>query len=207
MTRLEFDNRLQLVRECLFTMTATVTEGIQPATTALLDRNLNAARATAALEQQLHDHHLLIESCTLQLLGREQQAASELRMLLSAIKISAGCRRIGILAHHIGMAAKHFYPAPAIPAELSPIFRQMGDLASRITDDARVILRTSDALDSAHLPVDEDVVDGLSRTLFRVLLDDRSYGAEIAVNIALLGRYYERLADHALGLTQTVMFM
>jgi phosphate transport system protein len=115
MTRLEFDHDLQLVRESLFTMTATVTEAIQAATTALLDQNLEAARATASLEQELQDDRLLIERHTLQLLAREQPVASELRMLVSAIKISATCWRMGLLAHHIGMAARRFYPAPAIP--------------------------------------------------------------------------------------------
>lgn len=91
--------------------------------------------------------------------------AGELRMLVSAIKISAGCWRMGLLAHHIGMAARRFYPAPAIPDELSGIFRQMGDVASRIADDARLTLLTSDAPDAASLQVDEDTVDGLIRAL------------------------------------------
>jgi phosphate uptake regulator len=111
------------VRESLFTMNATVSEAIQAATTALLDQNLEAARATASLEQELEDDRLLIEGCTLQLLAREQPAASELRVLVPAIKISAGCWRMGLLAHHIGMAARHFYPAPAHP------HRVVGDLS------------------------------------------------------------------------------
>jgi phosphate transport system protein len=207
MTRLEFDNGLQLVRESLFTMTATVTEAIQAATTALLEQNLDAARATASLEQHLHDDRLLVEHCALQLLAREQPTARELRMLVSAIKISAGCWRMGILAHHIGMTARHFYPAPAIPDDLSGTIRQMGDLASRITDDARATLRTSDTLDAVCLEVDEDAVDSRSRALYRALLDNRPCGAETAVNVALLGRYYERLADHAVALAQSASFM
>jgi phosphate transport system protein len=206
MTRLEFDNGLQLVRESLFTMTATVTEAIQAATTALLDRNLAAARATAALERELEDHRLIIGRCTLQLLAHEQPTASELRMLVSAIKVSAGCWRMGLLAHHIGMAASRCYPAPAIPDELSGIFRKMGDLASAIADDARAIL-LSDALDVASLEVGEDAVDGLSHTLLGALVGNSSHDVETAVNVVLLGRYYERLADHAVALARSVIVM
>lgn len=126
MTRLEFDDGLRLVRESLFAMTGTVTEALQAATTALLDQNLEAVRATASLERELEEGHLLIERRTLQLLARQQPVAKELRMLVYAIKISAECRRVGVLAHHIGMATRHFYPAPAIPDELSGIFRRIG---------------------------------------------------------------------------------
>ena len=206
LTRLEFDNGLRLVRESLFTMTGTVTEAIQAATTALLDQNLEAARATASLEQELEDDRLLIERHTIELLACQQPVASEQRMLVSAVKISAECWRIGVLAHHIGMAARHFHRAPAIPDELSGIFRWMGDVASRIADDARVTLLSCDALDATGVEV-EDAMNGLHRALFRALLDNRSYGVETAVNVALLGRYYERFADHAVAIAQTVIFM
>jgi phosphate transport system protein len=83
----------------------------------------------------------------------------------------------------------------------------MGDVASRIADDARVTLLTSDALDGVCLEVDEDTVGGPSRTLFRALLDNRCHDVETAVNVALLGRYYERLTDHAVALVQSVIFM
>jgi len=208
MTRVEFDNGLRLVRESLFTMTGTVTEAIQAATTALLDRNLEAARATASLEQELEDNQLLIERRAMQLLARQQPAASELRrVLVSAVKISAECRRIGELAHHIGMAARRIYPAPAIPDELSGSFRWMGDVASRIADDARVTLLTSDALDAAPLDVDDDTMECLRPALFRALLNNWSHGVETAVNVALLGRYYERFADHAVAIAESVIFM
>lgn len=128
-------------------------------------------------------------------------------MLVSAIKISAECRRMGALAHHIGTAASRSHPAPAIPDELSEIFRRMGDVASRIADGARITLTTSDALDAARLEVDDDAMDGLLRALFRALVDNWSHGVEAAVNVALTGRYYERFADHAVAIAQSVIFI
>jgi phosphate transport system protein len=126
---------------------------------------------------------------------------------VSAIKISAECRRMGALAHHIGTAARRSYPVPAIPDELSRIFRRMGDVASRIADGAGVTLKISDAQDAARLEVDDDAMDGLRRALFRALVDDWSHGVETAVNVALLGRYYERFADHAVAIAQSVIFI
>jgi phosphate transport system protein len=207
MTRLEFDNGLQMVRECLVTMTGTVTEAIQAATTALLDHNLEAVRATASLERELEEDRLLVEQRTLQLIARERPVASELWMLVSAIKISAECWRMGLLAHHIGLAARHFRSAPAIPDEMLEIFRRMEDVASEIADDARATLLTSAAPDATRLEVDDAEMDSLRRALFRALLDNRSHGVETPVEVALLGRYYERLADHVVAFAQSVILM
>ena len=132
--RLEFASDLRMVRASLVTMTETASKAIRAATTALLDLDLEAVRMTASLEQELEDDRLAIERRTLHLLARQQPVAGDLRMLVSAIKISAECRRMGALAHHIGTAASRSYPAPAIPDELSEIFRRMGDVASRIAD-------------------------------------------------------------------------
>jgi phosphate transport system protein len=207
MARLEFDSDLRLVRDSLVTMTQTAFDAIRAATTALLDQDMEAVRMTASLEQELEDKHLMIEGRIFQLLARQQPVAGDLRMLVSAIKISAECRRMGALAHHIGTAAGRSYPAPAIPDELSGLFRRMGDVASRIADGARVTLHTSDAQDAARLEVDDDAMDGLRRALFRALFDDWSHGVETAVNVALLGRYYERFADHAVTIAQSVIFI
>jgi phosphate transport system protein len=207
MARLEFASDLRMVRDSLVTMTATASKAIRAATTALLDQDLEAVRLTASLEQELEDDRLALERRTFDMLARQQPVAGDLRLLVSAIKISAECRRMGVLAHHIGTAAGRSYPVPAVPDELSRIFRRMGDVASRIADGAGVTLKISDAEDAARLEVDDDAMDGLRRALFRALVDDWSHGVETAVNVALLGRYYERFADHAVAIAQSVIFI
>lgn len=207
MARLEFASDLRMVRDSLVTMTATASKAIRAATTALLDQDLEAVRLTASLEQELEDDRLALERRTFDMLARQQPVAGDLRLLVSAIKISAECRRMVALAHHIGTAASRSYPFPAVPDELSRIFRRMGDVASRIADGAGVTLKISDAQDAARLEVDDDAMDGLRRALFRALVDDWSHGVETAVNVALLGRYYERFADHAVAIAQSVIFI
>ena len=169
MARLEFASDLRMVRDSLVTMTATASKAIRAASTALLDQDLEAARVTASLEQELEDDSLALERRTFHMLARQQPVAGDLRLLVSAMKISAECRRMGALAHHIGTAASRSYPVPALPDELSRIFRRMGDVASRIADGAAVTLKIGDAQDAARLEVDDDVMDGLRRTLFRAL--------------------------------------
>jgi phosphate transport system protein len=198
---------LQMVRDSLVTMTQEASQAIQTATTALLERDLEAVRLTAAMGHDLEEELSVVEGLTFDLLARQQPVAGDLRLLVSAIKIGAECERMGALAHHIGAAASRYYPESAIPDELSRIFRRMGAVASRIADGAAVTLRTSDADDAARLEVDDDVMDGLRRALFRALVDDWQHGVETAVNVALLGRFYERFADHAVAIAQSVIFI
>jgi phosphate transport system protein len=207
MARLEFAADLRMVRDSLATMTGTASQAIRAATTALLDQDLEAVRVTGALEQDLEADLMAIERRTLELIARQQPVAGDLRLLVSAIKIGAECRRMGALAHHIGTAATRSYPEPAIPSELSGIFRRMGHVANRIADGARVTLLTSDAEDAARLEVDDDAMDGLRRALFGALMHHWPHGVETAVNVALLGRYYERFADHAVAIAQSVIFI
>ena len=103
--RLEFASDLRMVRASLVTMTETASKAIRAATTALLDLDLEAVRMTGSLEQELEDDMVAIERRTLHLLACQQPVAGDLRMLISAIKISADCRRMGALAHHIGTVA------------------------------------------------------------------------------------------------------
>jgi phosphate transport system protein len=207
MARLEFAADLRMVRESLAAMTQTASEAIRAATTALLDQDLEAVRTTGAFEQDLEANLIAIERRTFELLARQQPVAGDLRLLVSAIRIGAECRRMGALAHHIGTGATRSYPEPAIPSELSGIFRRMGDVANRIADGARVTLLTGDAEDAARLEVDDDAMDGLRRALFGALMHHWPHGVETAVNVALLGRYYERFADHAVAIAQSVIFI
>jgi phosphate transport system protein len=207
MARPEFAADLRMLRDSLAVMTQMASEAIRAATTALLERDLEAVRRTAALEQDLEGNLIAIEQRTFELLARQQPVAGDLRLLVSAIKIGAECRRMGALALHIATAAARSHPEPAIPDELSGLFRRMGEVANRIADGARVTLLASDAEDAARLEVDDDAMDGLRRALFRALMHGWPHGVETAVNVALLGRYYERFADHAVAIAQSVIFI
>jgi len=144
MTRLEFASDLRLVRDSLVSMTGTASQAIRAATTALLDQDLEAARMTASLEQDLEDDRLALERRTFDLLARQQPVAGDLRLLVSAIKISAECGRMSVLAHHIGTAAGRSYPVPAIPDELQTTFRRLGELGTLVAKGGAEALKTSE---------------------------------------------------------------
>jgi phosphate transport system protein len=188
-------------------MVAVATDAIFQATSALVELDAGAVSSVEQAERRIEQGRLGVERRAYSLLALQQPVAGDLRELVSAIKICADVHRMGSLAHHIAKAAGRRYPERAVPAELNPTFVKMGAVAARIADGAAVTLSAGDATDAARLAVDDDAMDGLRRTLFRNLLGDWRHGVEPAINVALVGRYYERFADHAVSIAQSVIYV
>jgi len=192
----------------LVDMTLGTAEAIGRATDALLTRDVKAVSDVSLINRRLGEGRRGVERRVYQLLALQQPVAGDLRELVSAIKMGADVDRMGSLADHIAKVVERRHPAPVVPAELVPMFGRMGVVAGRIAEGAGVTLDTKDAQDAARLAVDDDAMDGLRRALFRELLAaDWPYGVETAIDVALLGRYYERFADHAVSIAQSVVYI
>jgi phosphate transport system protein len=115
---------------------------------------------------------------------------------------------MGDLAEHVAKTALRRHPSPAVPAELRPVFQQMAEVADRMADKITTVLSKPDVDRANELERDDDAMDALERDLFAILLgDDWPYGAETAIDGALLGRFYERYADHAVNAGQQVVYL
>jgi phosphate transport system protein len=115
---------------------------------------------------------------------------------------------MGDLAQHVAKTARRRHPSPAVPAELRPVFQQMSEVADRMADKITILLATPGADLAAELEKDDDDMDDLERELFKVLLeDDWPYGVETAIDGALLGRFYERYADHAVNIGEQIIYL
>jgi len=112
---------------------------------------------------------------------------------------------MGDLAVHIAKIARMRYPEPAVPAEVHEIMRQMGEVAQNIVTKAGAVLAGHDIQLAGELERDDDAMDALHKKLFTVLLDDWKHGVEAAIDVTLLGRFYERYADHAVSLSRRVV--
>jgi len=206
-TREGFHSQLGAVLGALVDMTATAGEAVEHATTALLTADLDAVTTVAVLDHRLDEARRVVEEQTYELLARQQPVAADLRALVSAIRIGVDVDRMGSLAHHIAKGARRRHPGRAVPDELVPTFREMGVVARRLAESAGAVLAEPDAANAARVEVDDDTMDALHRHLFRAVLGDWSHGVEAAIDVVLLGRYYERFADHAVSIGQTVVYL
>jgi phosphate transport system protein len=120
----------------------------------------------------------------------------------------ADLERMGDLAAHVAKITRLRYPAAAIPAELRGVIEDMGRVAQRMVDQAGEVIKTRDVSAAHRVETADDEMDRLRSAQFRQMMDASwPHGVEVAVDLALLGRYYERIADHAVSMARRVIFL
>ena len=134
--------------------------------------------------------------------------AGDLRMIVSALRMVSELERMGDLSVHVAKIARLRVPSVAVPDELRPTMELMAGTAEDMVRRVRDIIVDRDVEAAIELGRDDEVMDQLRRRSFTELLStDWQHGVEAAVDIALLGRYYERIADHAVSVANRVVFV
>jgi phosphate transport system protein len=204
----QYHEDLDSITASLVDITRMAGSAINRATLALLDADLQSAESVIsgdAMIDQLYEH---IETAAFDLLARQQPVASDLRVIITSLRMVADIERMGDLALHIAKVARRRYPASAIPAELQATVLEMGQVAQRICAKCSSVIAGRDLAMAAELERDDDVMDALHRRLFSTLLDDSWHGGiETAIDVTLCGRYYERFCDHAVSVARRVIFL
>jgi phosphate transport system protein len=202
-----FHDELESINETLLRMSGLVREAMADATKALLNGDLQLAEKVIAADQTIDHIQHDLDNRTINLMARQQPVASDLRNLVSTLRISADLERMGDLAHHVAKTARMRFPNIAVPELLKPIITDMDRAASAIGEKLSTVLQYKDTTRALELDKDDDMMDGLHRQLIAVLLgDDWSFGIETAIDMTLLGRYYERYGDHAVSIANRVYF-
>ena len=128
--------------------------------------------------------------------------------MVAALRMVTELERMGDLSVHVAKIARLRVPDVAVPEEIRPTVSRMAHVAEDMVSRVAKIILNRDLEDASTLREDDDEMDQLRRTNFTELLsDDWNHGVEAAVDIALLGRYYERIADHAVSVANRVVFV
>jgi phosphate transport system protein len=203
-----YHDQLDSIIEELVIMTGNVRTALRDATTSLLEADVSIAERVIAADDEVDHERELIEERAFELLARQQPVAGDLRMLVAALRMVADLERMGDLSVHVAKVARLRYPGRAIPEVLVPTIRRMASVAEQMVGGAAQIVADRDVDAARELEAKDDEMDQLRRSLFRTLLsDDWDSGVEAAVDIALLGRYYERIADHAVSMARRVVYL
>jgi phosphate transport system protein len=203
-----FHDDLDAIGLSLVEMSQLANTAMVRATKAILEADLAIAEEVISEDERIDNLHHDLDTRTLTLLARQQPVAGDLRTIVASIRMSSDIERMGDLAHHIAKLARMRYPACAVPPELVFIIQEMGGVAQRIMVKTTGIITSRDTLAAVELEKDDDEMDKLHRKLFEILLDDNwSHGIETAIDMTLIGRYYERYADHAVSVARRVYFL
>jgi len=202
-----FHEELESITADHLKMTALVKAAIDSATKALLGADLQLAEKVIAEDVAVDTIQHNLDERTLNLIARQQPVASDLRKLVSSLRISADLERMGDLALHIAKLARMRYPNSAVPDEVVEVVSEMGSAASRIVEKMAVVLEFGDTNRALEIDKDDDEMDKLQRKLISTILGPNwVHTVESAVDMAFASRYYERFADHAVSIAQRVYY-
>jgi phosphate transport system protein len=203
-----FHEELDAINNTLVDLSHRVDKAIERATHALLTADLALAEQVIADDKQIDEIQHALDARTIDLMARQQPVASDLRALVVSLRMSADLERMGDLAHHIAKSARMRYPATAVPPELLLTVQEMGAAATKICKKTGIVISSRDTAMALELEKDDDELDHLHRKLFIALLDPAwPHGIETAIDMTLIGRYYERFGDHAVSISRRVYFM
>jgi phosphate transport system protein len=205
--RTAYQERLSELSEQLGEMCGLAGAAMEGATQALLQADLVLA------EQIISDHEKIAalstqaEENAFILLALQAPVAGDLRAIVGAIQMVADIDRMGTLALHVAKLARRRHPQHALPEEVNGYFAEMGRVAVELGNSAQEVLLSHDPEKAASILEEDDAMDDLHRHLFTVLMDrEWRHGVAAAVDVTLLGRYYERFADHAVEVARRVIF-
>lgn len=203
-----FESELQAVGDDLTKMSLLVKEAMQQASTALLNGDLPLAQKVIDEDRYIDElERNLDERCVL-LLAQQQPVATDLRVVVSALRISASLERMGDLARHIASVARRSFPQNAVATPLAPTFEAMSAAAMRVANRTHTLLASHDLEVGNNIQRDDDLLDDLHNTVFVTILGDDWEGtAQQTVDLTLLSRYFERFGYHAVSIAQRMSFL
>ena len=205
--RTAYHDQLEELRAHLAQMCGLAAAAMEHATRALLDAELSLAEQVIADQEHISVLSQRTEATALRLLALQQPVAGDLRSIVGSIHIGADIERMGALAVHVARISRLRHPKSALPDDVRASFTEMGRGAVQLARTAQEVLTTGDHTKAARLRDEDDVVDAEHQRLFTLLIDHKwQDGVGSAVDVALLGRYYERFADHAVEIGRRVVF-
>ena len=205
--RSAFQDELDGVTQSLLELSSLVSSAVTQATHALLTADLSEAEAVIAADDRVDEIQHELDARIIDIIARQQPVASDLRALVTALRMSADLERMGDMAHHIAKITRLRHPGAAVPSELLLTIEEMGKVARLISDKVGGIINSKDIDKALEVEKDDDEMDLLHRKLFTVLLEPSwPHGIETAIDMTLIGRYYERYADHAVSVSRRIHF-
>jgi phosphate transport system protein len=205
--RTAFHQQLDDLTVAIAEMCGLAGHAMECATQALLQADLLLAEQVITEHDGIVQRAKKTEEQALTVLALQAPVAGDLRAVLAALKNIADVDRMGALALHIAKLTRRRHPDEVLPEEVKGYFTEMGRIAVDMGSSVRDVVLSKDVHRAEQLADDDDDMDHLHRHLFSVLMDrDWKHGVAAAVDVTLLGRYYERFADHAVEIGRRVIY-
>lgn len=206
--RVAYNEQMTELADTLGEMAGLAGAAMEKATQALLQADLGLAEQVIGEHEKITELSVIAEERAFALLALQAPVAGDLRSVVSGIQIVSDIDRMGALALHVAKITRRRHPNHVLPEEVNGYFAEMGRIAVALGAGAKEVLETRDPERAAKMHEEDDAMDDLHRHLFSVLMDrEWSHGVAAAVDVTLLGRFYERFADHTVEVARRVIFL
>lgn len=203
-----YHDQLASIFTDLVDITRLVQLAVRDATEALFTADVRLCERVISDDAQIDAGRERLEEKAFQLLSLQQPVAGDLRTIVAALRMTSEIERMGDLAVHVAKIARLRVPEVAVPASAAPIVRRMAEVAEDMVGRAAQVIAGRDVEAAETLYRVDAEMDSLRRENFReILAADWPHGVEPAIDLALLGRYYERIADHSVSVANRVVFI
>lgn len=203
-----FQKELTEVQDRLGDLSESITEIMEKASMAFLTSDVKRADEAIALAEVNEERALAIDEMAIRILSRQSPVARDLRVLVSALRISASLERMGALAGHIATIARFRFPDSAVPQNLLKTFAEMGALDVALSRKLTQLLRNTDVDLARSIQAEDERVDELHRSVFDLVLSENwKENAMFTVDVTLASRYHERFADHVVDISAKVAYL
>lgn len=203
-----FEQDLQEVQVRLVELAKGAKVIMKKGSSAFLESDVALADEALALADSNERKALDLDELVIKILAIQSPVARDLRILVSALRISASLERMGALASHVAAIARYRFPGSAIPDSLRSTFIEMAKIDLELADKAIDLLGNPDVDLAREIQARDEAVDLLHRKVFEVVLAPTwSENAMYTVDVTLASRYFERFADHVVDISSKVSFL
>jgi phosphate transport system protein len=175
---------------------------------AFLNSDVSLADEALALSEANEERALDLDELVIRVLATQSPVARDLRILVSALRMSASLERMGSLASHIAAIARYRFPGSAVPESLRQTFEDMARLDLDLVTKVIKLIGNTDLDLAREIQAQDESVDRLHRKVFEVVLDKAwQENSMFTVDVTLASRYFERFADHVVDISAKVSFL
>ena len=202
-----FQQELAEVQSRLVQIAELVETAIQQATTAFRTSDVSLAEQVIEDNERVEQMAAELDELTIDILARQQPVASDLRLMVGALRMGSSLERMADLAEHIAQLARYRYPESAIPQGLRKTFSRMGELDAVVAGKLVELLRTQNPELIAEIRDMDDSIDELHAKVFEKVLSDKiNTDTTGVVDATLASRYHERFGDHAVNISKQMHY-
>ncbi|MDR4533865.1 phosphate signaling complex protein PhoU [Glutamicibacter sp. PS] len=203
-----FQADLQQIGEELIEMSNLVAVAMDRAWESLANADVEIAQEVIAADAKIDFLQNQLDERAIDTLALQGPVASDLRMIVGSLRMSASLERMGDLARHLAQLTRLRFPKRALPSEISGVFNEMAQLDIQIAQAVGELLDTRDLSIASRIIGLNHEVDKLHASVFTAVADPSwNADAPTTVDVSLTSRYLERFGDHGVSVARKVTYL